>query len=94
MSLFTLSLHAYALNTGSGRRGHRDDPGRNDAKLSDGVRFSQPTGLASSQGSLFIADSDSSSIRRLNFLDKTISTQFGGDHVFPDNVYQVKAYTI
>ncbi|KAG5175251.1 hypothetical protein JKP88DRAFT_339120 [Tribonema minus] len=73
---------------GSGRHGHRDNPGRFDAKLSDGVRFAQPMGIAAAAGALFVADADASAVRRIDFLDNSLSTQFGGDRVFPDNLFQ------
>jgi DNA-binding beta-propeller fold protein YncE len=46
-------------------------------------------GLAAAAGSLWIADADSSSVRRMDFRSNgALSTPFGGDKVFTDNLFQ------
>jgi len=47
--------------------------------------FAQPSGLASDGKSLFVADSESNIIRRINFQKETVETLVGGDlYIFGD----------
>jgi DNA-binding beta-propeller fold protein YncE len=51
---------------------------RTDGKLSDSA-FAQPSGIALDGGNLFIADSESNIIRRIDLEKQTVETLVGGD---------------
>ncbi|KAK4536044.1 hypothetical protein CDCA_CDCA07G2069 [Cyanidium caldarium] len=67
---------------GSGRAGHVDDTdGRPNV-----VSFAAPRGICSAGASLYVADTDSSTLREVNLRQSVTRTVVGGDPLFLDNL--------
>mmetsp|Transcript_39122 Transcript_39122/g.155048 ORF Transcript_39122/g.155048 Transcript_39122/m.155048 type:complete len:132 (+) Transcript_39122:1913-2308(+) len=51
-----------------------------------GALFASPSGLCATQSSLFVVDSDSSTVREIGLGEKAVRTVVGGDSIFLGNL--------